>query len=122
MLYSIKVYYDIKNKNEYEQFLFNYLIRNYLEGGDLRLTKNINNYNYRYLKLMDEKDEEIEITCKPLSETAIRGYYADAVYIQNSALYKTNSEILNDIPLMFTEEPKIYVFDQTGVIGRWNIK
>jgi len=60
---------------------------------------------------MDEKDEEIEISCKPLSETAITGYHADIVYIQNSALYKTNSDILNSIPSMFTQEPKIYIFD-----------
>lgn len=122
MLQILRIYYDIKNKNEYEQFLFNYIIRNFLENGDLRLTKNINSYNYRYFKLMDDKDEEIEITCKPLTEIAIRGFHADTVYIQNSALYKTNSGILEQLPLMFTQEPKIYIFDQTGVIGQWNIK
>ena len=122
MLQILRIYYDTKNKNEYEQFLFNYIIRNFLENGDLRLTKNINSYNYRYLKLMDDKDEEIEITCKPLTEIAIRGFHADTVYIQNSALYKTNSGILEQLPLMFTQEPKIYIFDETGVIGQWNIK
>ena len=122
MIQILRIYYDIKNKNEYEQFLFNYIIRNFLENGDLRLTKNINSYNYRYLKLMDDKDEEIEITCKPLTEIAIRGFHADTVYIQNSALYKTNSGILEQLPLMFTQEPKIYIFDETGVIGQWNIK
>lgn len=122
MLQVIRLYYDIKNKNEYETFLFNYLIRSYLEGGELRLTKNLNQYNQRYLKLRDDREEEIEISCRPLVETAIKGYYADIVYIQNSALYKTNSVILDSIQEMFRQESKIYIFDNTGVIGQWNIK
>ena len=122
MLQVIRIYYDIKNKNEYEQFLFNFVIRALLEKGDFRLTKNMNMINQRYLKFMDDKDNEIEVSCRPLIETAITGYHADWVYIQNSALYKTNSEILDSLPLLFTKEPHIEIFDQTGVIGEWNTK
>lgn len=122
MLQIVRIYYDTKTKYEYESFLFNYLIRKYLEKGDLRITKNINMQNQRYLKLMDDNDIEIEISCRPLIETAIKGYTANIVYIQNTALYKTNSDILNDLPLMFyKKEPEIYIFDRNGVIGRWNI-
>lgn len=121
MFQTIRIYYDIKTKYEYEQFLFNYIIRNYLLTGDLRITKNMNMQNQRYFKLMDDNDTEIEISCRPLIETAIKGYTADIVYIQNSALYKTDSEILKILPLMFSnKDPEIYVFDGTGVIGRWN--
>ena len=76
--------------------------------------------NQRYLKFMNDKDNEIEVSCRPLIETAIKGYRADLVYIQNTALYKTNSEILNLLPTIFTKEPRIEVFDQNGVIGKWN--
>jgi hypothetical protein len=67
--------------------------------------------NQRYLKFMNDKDNEIEVSCRPLIETAIKGYHADLVYIQNTALYKTNSEILDLLPTIFTKEPRIEVFD-----------
>ena len=123
MLQIIRIYYDIKSRQEYEQFLFNYIIRNLLEKGDVRLIKNLTQYQgKRYLKFIDDRDLEIEVICKPLSETAVTGVKADIVYIQQSALYKTNSNILNEIPTIFHyTNPLIYVFDNTGVIGTWNI-
>ena len=53
---------------------------------------------------MDDDETEIEISCRPLIETAITGHHADIVYVQNTALYKTNSDILNSLPLMFTNK------------------
>ncbi len=121
-LQIIRVYYDIKSQKEYTQFLFNHIVRDLLEQGDLRLTKNINQYQgKRYLKFVDSYDNEIEIFCTPLSETAVKGHVASTVYIQNIALYKTSQEILDIIPTMFRDkQPEVYIFDGNEVLGKWN--
>lgn len=121
-LQIIRVYYDIKNQKEYTQFLFNQIVRDLLEQGDLRLTKNVSQYQgRRYLKFTDNYDNELEIFCAPLSETAVKGHVANTVYIQNTALYKTNQEILDTIPIMFCDkQPEVYIFDENEVLGKWN--
>lgn len=122
MVTIIRIYYDIKNKQEYESFLFNYLVRSYLENGDWRISKNIKSYHQRFIKLIKNEEEEITIFGRPLMSTAILGASANVVYIQQSALYKTNSEVLGEINNTFkVQQAEIYVFDKEEVIGKWNI-
>jgi hypothetical protein len=119
MLFTIRIYYDLNNKYEYDIF-FNSRVHEYLRIG-YETVGNVRDYRQHSTNLRNNKGHEIFINGRPLTSTAITGLKADIIYVQNTALYKTNSEIINLFNQINPKDTDIYVFEKDKVIGAWNI-
>lgn len=120
MLFTIRIYYDIKNKQDYNTF-YNIILEQYLIKG-FSIIKDQKDYSERFTNLEKLSNQNIKIIACPLREIDVIGQHPNIIYIQNTALWKTNHEIINLFNQINPKDTDIYVFDRTGVIGTWNIK
>ena len=122
MLTKIIVYYYDPLRAQLKNFLFSHIIKEYMEDNDTVITENHHSQHGWHLILQDDDNNITDINCLIFSPNTIRGYRADIFYLQeylyehadkNSLDYLNSCRQANGAP--------IYIFDDEGVIGEWNI-
>lgn len=122
MLTRIIVYYYDPLRAQLKNFLFSHVIKEYMENNDTVIVENHHSEHGWHLILQDNNNNITDINCLIFSPNTIRGYRADIFYLQEY-LYehedKNSLDYLNSC--RYANGAPIYIFDDEGVIGEWNI-
>lgn len=122
MLTKIKIFYWDALRSLLKEFLWGTVIREYMENGDTLIVENQHYSTGWHLILKDAFDNLIDIECIFFYEKSIKGQYADQYYVQNWPLQHASQETINELNKLATlTNAPVYIFDQEGVIGEWNI-
>lgn len=122
MLTKIKIFYWDALRSLLKEFLWGTVIREYMENGDTLIVENQHYSTGWHLILKDAFDNLIDIECIFFYEKSIKGQYADQYYVQDWPLQHASQETINELNKLATlTNAPVYIFDQEGVIGEWNI-
>ena len=122
MLTRIKIFYWDALRSLLKEFLWGTVIREYMENGDTLIVENQHYSTGWHLILKDAFDNLIDIECIFFYEKSIKSQYADQYYVQDWPLQHASQETINELNRLATlTNAPVYVFDQGGIIGEWNI-
>ena len=122
MLTRIIIYYYDPLRAQLKNFLFNHVIKEYMEKNDTVITENHHSEHGWHLILQDNDNNVIDINCLIFSPNTIRGYRADIFYLQEYLYEHEDTYTLDYLnSCRYANSAPIYVFNDEGVIGEWNI-
>lgn len=122
MFTKIIVYYYDPLRAQLKNFLFSHIIKEYMENNNTVIIENHHFKHGWHLILQDDDNNIIDINCLIFSPNTIRGRKADMFYLQEYLYEHEDQETLNYLnSYRYVNSAPIYIFNDEGVIGEWNI-
>lgn len=122
MLTKIIIYYCDPLRFQLKDFLFNYIMKPYMADNDMAITENHHSNNTWHLILRNTHNDIIDIMCKLFNKNTIKEEYANEYYLQEHVYEYGDKQLLEKLnEYRYKDKSPIYIFNDEGVIGEWNI-
>ena len=93
-----------------------------MADNDTVITENHHSNNTWHLILRNTHNDIIDIMCKLFNKNTIKEEYANEYYLQEHVYEYGDKQLLEKLnEYRYKDKSPIYIFNDEGVIGEWNI-